>query len=114
MNRPIRIGVSVVLNPISSSPTTLMPTPNSTTLRAWPRSASGAISDLREERSDEADADDDADRCFVDAVLVAVVVDDREQHAVAGGEAGHQPAERNEDHRRRRWFASGGRRHVGR
>ena len=40
----MRIGTSVVLNPISSSPTTLIPTPNSTTLRAWPRSASGAIS----------------------------------------------------------------------
>ncbi len=43
MNRPMRIGVSVVLNPISSRPTTLIATPNNTTLRAWPRSASGAI-----------------------------------------------------------------------
>ncbi len=43
MTRPIRIGASVVLNPISSRPTTLMPTPNSTTVRAWPRSASGAM-----------------------------------------------------------------------
>jgi hypothetical protein len=43
MNRPIRMGVSVVLNPINSSPTTLSATPNSTTRRAWPRSASGAI-----------------------------------------------------------------------
>jgi hypothetical protein len=44
MNRPIRIGVSVVLNPISRSPTTLIATPKSTTRRAWPRSANGAIS----------------------------------------------------------------------
>ena len=43
MNRPMRIGVSVVLNPISSRPTTLIATPKSTTRRAWPRSASGAM-----------------------------------------------------------------------
>ena len=44
MNRPIRIGVNVVLNPISRRPMTLTATPNSTTRRAWPRSANGAIS----------------------------------------------------------------------
>ena len=57
---------------------------------------------LRQERGDEPDPDDDTDRRFADAVLVAVVVDDREQHAVAGGEAGHEPAERDEQHPRRR------------
>jgi len=34
ITRPIRMGVSVVLNPISSRPITLTPTPNSTTVRA--------------------------------------------------------------------------------
>ena len=46
---------------------------------------------LRQEPGEEADADHDADRGLADAVLVAVVVDDREQHAVAGGEAAISP-----------------------
>ena len=69
---------------------------------------------LRQERRDEAETDDEADRGFADAVLVAVVVDDREQDAVARSQTGHQAAEREEQRVRRRRLSSGGRRHVGR
>ena len=63
----------------------------------------GGDQQLGEEPGEEPEPDDHADRRLADAVLVAVVVDDREQHAVAGGEAGHQPAEREEHEPGRRW-----------
>ena len=56
---------------------------------------------LRDERGDEACADHDTDRCLADAVLVAVIVDDREQHAVAGREQRAEAAERDHQERRR-------------
>jgi hypothetical protein len=43
--------------------------------------------ELAGEAGDEPHADEPADRGVRDAVLVRVVVGDREQHAVAGGEA---------------------------
>ena len=48
--------------------------------------------DLGDEAGEEADADDRTERRLADAVGVAEVVEQGEQHAVAGGEEGaHEP-----------------------
>ena len=104
MKRPMRIGTSVVLNPMRSSPTTLIADAEEHDLAGVAAVGERCDQHLREEPGDEPDADDHADGGFADPVLVAVVVDDGEQHAVARCQAGHQPAERDEQHpwRRRR------------
>ncbi len=58
--------------------------------------------DLGDEAGEEADADDDADLAARDVVLALVVVDDREQHAVPGGQRAVEPPEREQDQPRRR------------
>ena len=52
--------------------------------------------DLREEAGEEADSDDGAEQGLTDAVLVAVVVEHREQHAVAGTHRARDQAERDD------------------
>ncbi len=53
----------------------------------------GGDEDLGDEGGEEAAPDHEADRRLADAVLVAEVTDDGEQHAVARGERGGQPVE---------------------
>ena len=59
--------------------------------------------DLRQESGDEAEPDHEPDGGLADAVFVTEVSDDREQHAVAGRQCRHQPAEGKQQDERRRW-----------
>ena len=53
--------------------------------------------DLGEEPGDEPDADDEPERRLRDPVLVAEVVEQREQRAVAGGEERPDQPEHDEE-----------------
>jgi len=58
--------------------------------------------DLRQESGDEAEPDYEPDGGLADAVFVTKVSDDGEEHAVAGGQGRHEPAESDQEHERRR------------
>ena len=84
--RPASSGPTDVDAAITSRPTTLSTVPTMTSVPGVAAVGERGDRHLGDEAGDEADADDRAERRLADAVLVAHVVEQREQGAVAGGE----------------------------
>ena len=84
--RPASSGTIAVANAIRTRPTTSSTMPATTSWRAWPRSASGAIRTWARKPAKKPMPMTPPSAGLADAVLVPEVVEQREQHAVAGGE----------------------------